>query len=327
MSGRNTGFGLAVLCALMLVGCGGGGSKKGESAKALARQRLVATARIARHTLAMAGLGRRVSTRAPRIGLGNRAAQLLLHRFSRSGGTGGNTTPAPQQGQDEETGLYYTLTLNADGSGVQDLFTDSTYHTPAGQFVVAAPQWANALPDTYPATFHLEYQITAGDFAGDNGTIDFVASDSTGNNGTIHLLYHNALNETAIADFKIVNGVITATDNITLSDGSHCTGNYESDSSGDFVFNFDFFGGDQETMTIEPDGDGTQSYQDSSGQTQGTGDFNPDGEDTLQYDDGSWETWDVDTGDTVDTGTDDTNTDNKSARSRNQSRAAIRRKK
>src|SRR5438105_3546733 len=113
------------LCALMLsvfvgalVGCGGGG-RSGSSAKDLARQRTIATTRIARSIFAVAGLGRRATGNNPMpmgsMPMGRRAA-LLLSALRRGRDV--------QQGLDEGTGLYYTMTTNADGSGRQDLFTD-----------------------------------------------------------------------------------------------------------------------------------------------------------------------------------------------------------
>src|SRR5579872_3755886 len=147
----------AVLAAIVLAGCGGGGGSPAstQSKQSLARQRAIETARLNRAILAVAGLSRQV-TRAPGSGMTRRLAILLsaLHR-SRD----------VFQGFDPDTGLYYTVTVNPDGSGREDLFLDALRKQPAGSFTWGAPQWHNNQPNSYPAVIHVFYQITAGHFA------------------------------------------------------------------------------------------------------------------------------------------------------------------
>src|SRR5262249_19243427 len=124
-----------------------------------------------------------------------------------------------QQGQDEETKLYYALTVNDDGSGRQDLFVDAAHSQPAGSFTWPAPQWRNGQPDTYPAILQVTYSITAGEFAGTHGTMDITLNDATGTNGLIHLVLDDSHKEHCEADFKIVSDVVSATQRVNLADG------------------------------------------------------------------------------------------------------------
>src|SRR5690242_1008742 len=103
-------FALFVLpLAALLVGCGGGGSSSsGKMSRGTARERAIATARLTRSTFSIAGFGRRI-TRAS----GSSRLRLIL------GSIRGSRDVPP--GFDKETGLYYTLTTNSDGSGRQDL--------------------------------------------------------------------------------------------------------------------------------------------------------------------------------------------------------------
>ncbi|HZT43579.1 MAG TPA: hypothetical protein VFA07_15550 [Chthonomonadaceae bacterium] len=285
---------LAALVLFALVGCGGGSSSSSGSSKASTRQRLIATTRVFRDVYAMAGLARRgtstssskATSRASSRTVSRRVAFLLsaLH------GTRG-----VQQGLDPDTSLTYRLTVNSDGSGREDLFTDSTYRTPAGAFIWGPPQWSNGKPNTYPAVFHVTYNITAGNFAGTSGTMDVTLKDASGLNCLIHLALKDLQNDTATCVFTIVAGVADCTDTCTLGDGATYTEQDQTDDNGDIQSNVDFSDGWQEDMSTNTDGTTDETLTDSSGDTEASGDCQSDGSDTIDYSDGSSEDVNVDT--------------------------------
>lgn len=283
------GLGILVLTTLAvfaLIGCGGGsGSTTSNDAKSVARKRMIATTRVARNIFAMAGFAQRVS-RAPSANTTHRI-QMLLAALQRRRDV--------QRGKDADTGLYYALTINADGSGRQDLFTDAAYHSPAGFFSWPAPQWANNKPNTYPAVFHVTFQITAGEFAGTHGTMDVTLKDSTGKNSLIHLILKDVQNDNCVADLNSADGMSTAQDQVILDDGTTYTEDDKPADNGDMVCTVTFSDGWDETMTMNPDGTGNENITDSSGTSEATGDFQDNGTDTINYDDGSSETVNVDT--------------------------------
>lgn len=288
------------LCAVVtvvvigLAGCGGGG-RNGSSAKDLARQRAIATTRIARSIFAVAGIGRRATGSDP-MPMGSMPTRgritLLLSALHRGRDV--------QQGLDEGTGLTYTMTTNPDGSGRQDLFADAARQKPAGQLIWGAPQWNGGVPNTYPAVFHIVYQITAGDFAGERGTIDLTLNDASGLNGLIHLILTDAEGDNCTADMRLNNGVWSATDQVILGDGTQYTEDDTTQPDGTMVCTMTFADGYEETMTMDEDGGGSETITDPNGNTQATGDYRSDGTETITYDDGSEETYDVDTGEQID---------------------------
>ncbi len=284
---------LAVLSASILTGCGGGGGSSGTSAtptaKSQVRQRVIACARLTRAALAIVGLGKMITRTAG--GRRPRLISLLLPAF--------HHTRDVVQGYDGDTQLYYTLTFNADGSGRMDLSTDAAHAKPAGNFVWGVPQWNHSQPNSYPAAIHVSFQITAGEFTGDHGTIDMTVMDPAGNNETLHLTLTDALGETSVTDFNVVNGKISGTDHITLSDGTLCSGTIE-DLVNDVIQIVVAFPDDsQETLDDNSDGTITQTY-DSNGTQDASGTIDDSGNDSIDYSDGSSETVNVDTGGSTD---------------------------
>jgi hypothetical protein len=279
-----------LLCAVGVVGCGGGGgsssSAKSSANKTTATNRVVATCRIEQATFAIVGLGRPITrTARPRLGLQGLVA------LSRRG------TRDVTQGQDSGTKLYYTRTINTDGSGELDLFLDSARSKPAGNLTWVAPDWNQGQLNGYPATIHMTFQITAGQFSGDRGTLDNATQDVTGNNETLHLVLTDAQNETVTCDFKVVNGVLTGKVNGTLSGGTTFVENDTIGLDGVLQCLVSFADGSQETLSTDPNGDGTETYADPDGSTECNTNYDDSGDDTIDYSDGSSETVNVDDGD------------------------------
>jgi len=307
---------LVLLGPLLSAGCSGGhDSCCSSSSKAVARQRAIVTMRITRATLAVAGFARR-QTRAAGIHMGSRIGIWMnAVRHVRSVSTpSAPTAPA----LDEDTGLYYTLTVNPDGSGQQNLFVDSAAQTPAGAFTFTATQWTGDQPGNYPATFNTVYQITAGNFAGEHGTIAIKSDDATGDNGTMTIDLTDAQKEHCVSDFTITNGVLKAKAHCTLADNSSYDETYNL--IGDVITCSTTYpdGGTQE-ISVNSDGSATEIIENSAGQSEATGTIDPEGNDTIEYDDGSSETVDVDTGD--DSGDDSGGTSTEEAVKRRTKRA------
>jgi hypothetical protein len=276
--------GSLIVCMALLVGCGGGGGSPAGNSKATARKRVVATTRIEQATFAIVGLGRPI-TRAPRPRLG------LIALIPRSRGVARDVV----QGQDAGTGLYFTRTINADGSGRLDLFLDAARSSSAGNMTWAGPQWNGGQLNSYPAVIHTSFQLTGGKYAGDRGTLDITPQDATGNNETLHLVLTDAQNETVIADFKVVNGVLTGKTSAVLADGTQCTASDSIGLDGVLDILISFVDGSQESLTTEPDGTGTETYDSPDGSQEATGNFDDNtGDDTIDYSDGSSETVNVD---------------------------------
>jgi hypothetical protein len=284
MIGKRWGTLAALVGALLLVGCGGGQS--GSKDKAVTRARVIATTRVSRHTFAITGFARRI-TRSPRIGMGNRARLILsaLHR-SRS----------VEFGQDQDLGLYYVLVVNDDGSGHEDLFTEAAHQTPAGSFLWIIPEWTNGQAGVYPVTIRTLFQITKGDYAGSNGTLDATFDDPTGNNGRMHIVLHDAQGDTNVADFDVVDGRVTAACKVTLEDNSTYTEQDSTQDNGDIVAQILFPDGSSESQDYSSNGSGTETFTDPNGTQEATGAIQANGTDNISYDDGSSETVNVDTG-------------------------------
>ena len=283
--------------AALLVGCGGGGSSSSNMTRGKARERAIATARLTRSTFSIAGFGKRI-TRAP----GSSRLCLIL------GSLHGSRAVPP--GFDTETGLYYTLTANMDGSGRQDLFTDAKDTKSAGGFTWTAPSWAGGVQNTYPAIIHIAYQMTGGTFSGDHGTIDFTAQDATGDNGTMHIVNTTKEKETSVADFTFVNGKITGKQNERFPDDTTCIEIDIPQPDDTMVCTVTFPDNSQEIMTMNMDGMTTEVLKGSNGTVDATGNLDSNGTDNITYSDGSQETVDVDTADAGDGGgSGDTSTD------------------
>ncbi len=293
MSHRKTLLLAAVVLYPLPAGCGGG---SGQSGGNRSRPLLIATTRVTRAQVAMAGLAVRIN-RSHSPAMGHRAA-VLLRALQRKRDV--------EQGQDEDTGLYYALNVQEDGSGSQNLFLDSGDSSPAGSFTWGVPLWNSGQPGTYPATIQAQYRITAGEFAGDHGEADVTPDDPDGNSGHIHLILIDAQKDSSTADFTFSRGAITGTIACTLADGTsyNCQESTPTSGSGDMVFQINFPDGGTETIDLNPDGTASETYTDAQGNTDGTGEVTSSGDDTITYPDGSDETVNVDTAPEDDSGGD-----------------------
>lgn len=251
--------------ALLLVlgtACGGGSSNKSALPKVVIRERAIASARLMRAIFAVAAL-----------------------RHSRD----------VTQGVDDGTKLTFTRTVNAEGSGREDLYTDSARTKAAGDITWAVPIWSNNQPDTYPATIRATYRITAGEFAGDNGTLEIVPQDSAANHETIHLVLTNAHNERCVADFTYDNGKVSGKDYCTLADGTTCTEEDVTLPDGNMECTIVYSDNSQETLDMQTDGTTIETLDAPDGSQEASGKLDDNGNDNITYSDGSTETVDVDT--------------------------------
>jgi hypothetical protein len=289
---------IGAIIGLTLTGCGGGGGRAAAkpAGKTLTTVQATAPLRNARSALAITGLGLKAATRALTIRMGSRAAMLLKATRAR--------TRSATSGHDPDTLLYYVITNYNDGSGIENLYSDSSDTTPAGSFVWDVVHWHNGVANTYPALYHVTYSITAGPFAGDHGTLDVTVNDALGHNGAIHILNTNKQGEHCDATENLANDVITAAIDISFPDGSTCTGSDTWGTDGSINGDYTFNDGNQETVDMQPDGSGTEALTAPDGSDQATGDFNSEGNVDIQYDDGSSADVNVDTGDTSDSGGD-----------------------
>ena len=282
----------------ILSGCGGG-SGSGKLSRATIRERAIASARLTRGVFAIAGIGRQI-TKSPNV---NRPRLRFILAAAR------RTRDTPPD-FDPDTGLYFVVTTDIDGSGQQSLFEDASHRIPAGAFVWLAPTWTNNQKDTYPATIHTDYQINAGAFAGEHGTIDFVAADASGDNGTMHIVMTTHENERVVSDFDIVNGVVRAKGKCTLPDGTTWDEVDAPQPDGGMICTIAFPDGSMETLTMSADGTSTEVLTAPDGSSEGKGNLDANGMDSLIFDDGSSETVNVDTADAGDGGgSGDTSTD------------------
>ena len=293
---KSCGYALALACLavalLALAGCGGGGGSSARLDRKAARERAIASARLTRGAFAIAGIGRTI-TRAPKLTARRMHVTLnVIHK----------TRDTPPPDLDPGTGLYFVSQTQLDGSGEEDLFVDASHTMPAGAFVWTAPIWANGVKDTFPATIHTDYHLDQGDFAGEHGTIDFVATDATGDNGTMQVVMTTKENENIISNFTIVNGVIRAKAKCTLPDDTTWTETDVPAQDGGMVCTLDFPDGSTETVTMEPDGSSTETLYDTDGSVALTGDLSENGMDDIHFNDGSQDTVDVDTADAGDGG-------------------------
>lgn len=272
-------FGIVVLISLCVVlcGCGSGGSSNLGSR---VQERAIATTRNSRALFAIAGLGMK-GTRAPHSKMGRRA-DVLLSALTH--------TRADSSGYDDELKLYYTITLNADGSGRQDLFADAGHVDKAGDFVWPPPTNYGA----FPLTFKQTYRIGQGEFSGERGTLDITFSDASGNNGVLHIINTNAEGEKIDSRLDLVNGVLTAQGQIQTPSGDVWTETDQYIEGGEWVCRFDFPDGSWGQTTGNDGGMGQITYYGPDGSLDASGTYDDEGNATLTYDDGSSETVDVD---------------------------------
>lgn len=278
---RAARMGACLLIAVAVTGCGGGKGAS-TSARDVTRAREIATTRLTRTSLAVAGLGRNVLTRSPGVHGSRRASMIASILTSTTRGR------AVRMGYDHDTELYYILNTNADGSGSQLLFKDEAHQIPGGSFTWAAPVWTNNKPNTYPAVIHVTFSVTAGPYAGSDGTLDITLKDAASTNCIIHIALHNLKKEHCSGDFNVVNDVFTGNCGVILTDGS--TGNETETEQPDGTINcqIDWPDGSNETLDVQPDGTTSATITDPSG-AQTTGDVQPDGSNTISYSDGSSE--------------------------------------
>ena len=287
-----------VLTTLILAGCGGGSAIHRLSRKAI-RERAIVSARLTRGAFAVAGIGRRITRSA-------NAARPRLKMVLRAALRARDTPPD----FDADTGLYFVIASQLDGSGEEALFGDASHNVPAGAFVWQAPVWANNQKDSYPAAIHTDYQINVGDFAGERGTIDFVANEASGDNGKMHVELTTQQNERIVSDFDIENGVVRAKAKCSAADGTTWDEVDTPQPDGGMICTIDFSDGSMETLTMSADGSSTETLTAPDGSVEASGSLSPDGIDDLIFDDGGTETVDVDTADAGDdTGSDDSSDD------------------
>jgi hypothetical protein len=215
---------------------------------------------------------------------------------------------AALEGQDRETGLYYAMSINADGSGRQDLFTDASHATTAGGFNWPAPTWNGGQVDSYPAAIKMTYSITAGDHSGLHGTADFTAQDPEGANGAMRVTLTDAQNEYVEGDFTVENGMVSGTQRARLPDYPKDWYWREVDVTrpdDSMLCTITFLDGSKEVMEMNADGNTIQTIFDTDGSIDAMGEFGMDGSDYIEFDNGDWEFTDVDTGENVDSGHND----------------------
>ncbi len=295
MDSRPLRFFLIVICLTLLAGCG---SASKQSSRSQARSRAAASARLTRATFAIAGLGMRVTrSTGPRGSARLRAISSALKR-SRSA----------LEGQDRETGLYYAMTVNPDGSGRQDLFTDVGHATPAGSFNWPAPTWNAGQVDNYPATMRMSYSIAAGEHSGLHGTADFTALDPEGANGAIRVTLTDSQNEYVEGDFTVENGMVSGIQRARLPDYPQDWYWREVDETrpdATMLCTITFLDGSKEAMEMNADGNTIQTIFDTDGSIDAMGEFDMNGMDYIEFDQGDWQVTDVDSGENVDSGHND----------------------
>jgi hypothetical protein len=291
-AGRHVVLYSACVAAMVVVlaGCGGG-SSSGRTARKTVRERAIASARLTRGTFAVAGIGRTI-TRATTAWRPRLRLVMAAVRHTR------DTPPDFDPG----TGLYFVIQANVDGSGQESLFADASHRMPAGAFVWQGPVWTSGVKNDYPAAIHTEYQINAGDYAGERGTIDFVADDATGENGTMHIIMRTAENERVVGDFIISNGVVRAKNKCSLPDGTIYDETDVPQDDGGMVCTIDYPDGSTETINTEADGTSTEVLTGQDGTMEANGSLDVNGTDDISFDDGSQEQVDVDTADAGDGG-------------------------
>lgn len=295
----------AGLCVAIAATAGcGGGSGTSRKSKAIIRERAIASARLTRGVFAIAGIGRKI-TRVPKAARPRLRWILAAVQHSRDA--------APDF--DPDLGLYFVSQTDLDGSGHQDLFSDASHNVPAGEFVWRAPAWANDQKDSYPATIHTDYHIDGGQFAGEQGTIDFVADDPSGENGKMHVVMITRLNERVDADFDVVNGVVRGREKCSLPDDTTWIELDVPQDDGGWLTTIVFDDGSTETLDTAPDGSINETLKDPDGNIDVSGVLDPEGVDDLTFDDGSQETIDVDLGDNGNSGdSGSSNSDDRKAR-------------
>jgi hypothetical protein len=304
---------LVLLGSLLCSGCNSGhDSCCSSNSKEIARQRAVATMRITRATLAVVGFARRITTREVGARKVNRIG-LWLNAIRRHRTASASDPVLPVL--DADTNLYYTITVNPDGSGQQSLFVDSGLQQTAGAFTWTAPKWTNDRLDTYPATFQSVYQITAGAFAGEHGTIAITSNDVSGENGMIAIDLTNAQKEHCKADFTLTNGVLKAKAHCTFPDHSSCDQDY-SLLNDILTCTTTYFDGGTDETTVNPDGSATQTVNGPDGVSDAVGTVEPNGDDTIEYDDGTYETINVDTNTDVPDDSGDSDSDRSAKRAK-----------
>ena len=295
---------------LLLVGCGGGGGSSSSSKKAInPKTRLIESTRLSRAILAVTGLGRTITRAAtpPIQKKWSMSGRISLFFNTAAGAQQGSartappTAPAAPPALDPGTGLYYTTTVNADGSGEQFLFVDQALTQAAGFFKWSKPQWASSKPGTYPAVINVTYSITAGNYAGVSGTMKVTINDPKFTDGLIELALSDSLHESASASLALSAEGISGQDNMQFSDGDKCNVTDTTDAIGDLVMAFSYPDGSSEDITNAPDGTSTETYtnpDDTTAAPDLNGSVQPDGSDTIDdSSSGDTETVNVDPGD------------------------------
>lgn len=287
-----------------LTGCGGGGGGTSSAGKAAnSKARIIGTTRVSRAILAISGLGRTITRSAVPPTQKSWSMSGRIHLFFSSAAVAQRasapTTTPVVPALDPGTGLYYTTTVNTDGSGKQSLFVDQAATQPAGSFVWSTPQWANSKPNTYPAIINVTYAITSGNYAGVAGTMRITVKDPDFKTGLIELALTDSLHESASASLAMSQEGIAGNDSITLGNGDKCKATDTTDSTGNLDTVFTFPDGGSVDISTDPDGTSTETYTNPDGTTATpdlSGTVQPDGTDTIDDGSGNTQTVNVDPG-------------------------------
>jgi hypothetical protein len=234
--------------------------------------------------------------------MGNRIGVFFSLAASTRLVTSTSSSP-PIPALDPGTGLYYTTTVNADGSGEQFLYVDQALTEPAGFFKWSKPKWATSTPGTYPATISVAYSIIAGNYSGVSGTMTITVNDPNFKNGLIELALSDSLHESASASLALSAEGISGEDKMKLSNGDSCTVSDSTSAAGVLIQVFSYPDGSTEDIDSSPDGTSTETYTNPDGTTAApdlSGSVQPDGSDTIDSSSGDTQTVNVDPGDSGD---------------------------
>ncbi len=288
-------------------GCGGGSHSSGSTGSS-SRDRIIASTRVSRAILAVAGLGRTITRAATppiqkRWSFGSRIPIMFTSALSATSSSRNSTAPVttPMPVLDPGTGLYYTTTIQPDGSGQQLLFLDSALTKPAGSFTWQKPEWRiPGTAPTFPGIIIVKYSITAGSYAGVSGQMKVTVNDSNFQNGIIELALTDSKRESAKSTLKLSQEGISSHSDIDLGNGDTCSADATTSDSGTYDQVITFPDGGTADISTNPDGSSTETYNNPESAIATpdlSGTVLPDGSDTIDYSNGTTETVNVDPGD------------------------------
>jgi hypothetical protein len=119
--------------------------------------------------------------------------------------------------------------------------------------------------------------------------------NAEGSAGHIHLGLTTALNETADCELEVEDGMVTTgRDQIRFPDNTSCVEDDSPRGDGGMYCKVEYSDGSKLEMTMAPDGNGTETYTDTSGTVELTGTFDDQSFDDFTYADDSTEQIDTD---------------------------------